>query len=464
MAPPDKETFDTSTYEHLFLDFMQMKEFSKHPLIMKSAKGVWYEDVKGNKYLDGISGIFVVNAGHGNPRIIQAMKDQLDELTFNPPLQSTNLRALQLAELIASLTAGDLHTVKFFSGGSEATEGAMKLARQYHKQTGNPRKYKVISLYDSYHGATMGALGASGVTKRKAAFEPLGPGYIHVFPPTCYRCPYGLDYPDCEVLCARIVEQIVKKEDPSTVSAFIVEPISNTGGIVTPPDSYFRILREICDRFGILLIFDEVITGFGRTGEMFAAQTFGTTPDIICMGKGMASGYAPIGGIAFSDKIADSFLGNEEEQVQFNHGHTFGGNPLSCAAAIANIGEIRERDLPHKARERGARVIKRLQELDDLGVIGDIRGKGLIIGSEFVRDRKTKEQFEERLRFGVQVGKTALQKGLILRYDPNWIAFAPPLIIENDEVDTMMNTFSESLEQVLVMAKSDKASAPASNN
>jgi adenosylmethionine-8-amino-7-oxononanoate aminotransferase len=441
-----------------------MKEFSKRPLIMKSAKGVWYEDVNGNRYLDGISGIFVVNAGHGNSRIIQAMKEQLDELAFNPPLQSTNLRALQLAELIASLTPGDLRTVKLFSGGSEATEGAMKLVRQYHKQTGNPRKYKVISLYDSYHGATMGALGASGVTKRKTSFEPFGPGYTHVFPPTCYRCPYGLHYPDCDVLCARIVEQVVKKEDPSTVSALIVEPISNTGGIVTPPDSYFRILREICDKFGIVLIFDEVITGFGRTGEMFAAQTFGTTPDIICMGKGMASGYAPIGGIAFSDKIADSFLGSEEEQVQFNHGHTFGGNPLSSAAAIANIGEIRKRDLPHKARESGTRVIKRLQELDDLGVIGDIRGKGLIIGSEFVRDRKTKEQFEERLRFGVQVGKAALQKGLILRYDPNWIAFAPPLIIENDEIDTMMNTFSESLEQVLVMANSGKTPAPASNN
>ena len=405
-----------------------------------------------------------MNAGHGNSRIIRAMKEQLDELTFNPPLQSTNLRALQLSELIASLTPGDLRTVKFFSGGSEATEGAMKLARQYHKQTGNPRKYKVISLYDSYHGATMGALGASGVTKRKTAFEPFGPGYIHAFPPTCYRCPYGLDYPDCEVLCATIVEQILRKEDPSTVSALIVEPISNTGGIVTPPESYFRILRDICDKFGILLIFDEVITGFGRTGEMFAAQTFGTTPDIICMGKGMASGYAPIGGIAFSDKIADSFLGTEEEQVQFNHGHTFGGNPLSCAAAIANIEEITERDLLHKARESGAKIIKRLQELDDLGVIGDIRGKGLLIGSEFVRDRKTKEQFEERLRFGVQVGKIALQKGLILRYDPNWIAFAPPLIIENEEIDTMMNKFSESLEHVLIMANSDRAPPRASNN
>src|SRR5208282_627778 len=273
--------------KRLFLDFMQMKEFAEHPIIMKSASGVWYEDVAGKKYLDGLSGIFVVNAGHGNRRIIDAMKKQLDEITFAPPLYSTNLRALELAELISKLTPGDLHTVKLLSGGSEATETAMKLARQYHRQTGNPHKYKIISLYDGFHGTTMGALGASGTTKRKTAFEPFGSGYVHVFPPTCYRCPYGLKYPDCHILCARIVEDVIKKEDPSTVSALIVEPISNTGGIITPPDEYFKILREICDKYNVLLIFDEIITGFGRTGEMFAAQTFGTTPDIICLGKGM---------------------------------------------------------------------------------------------------------------------------------------------------------------------------------
>jgi adenosylmethionine-8-amino-7-oxononanoate aminotransferase len=328
----------------------------------------------------------------------------------------------------------------------------MKLAKQYHKQTGNSHKYKVISRYDGYHGATMGALGASGVPKRKTAFEPFGPGYVHVFPPTCYRCPFGMDYPECETLCATIIEQVAKKEDPATISAIIVEPIGNTGGIITPPDSYFKILREICDNYNILLIFDEVLTGFGRTGEMFAAQTFGITPDIICMGKGLASGYAPIGGIVFGDRIADAFYGEEKEQLQFNHGHTFGGNPLSCAAAIANINDIRDRDLPHKARERGTRIIQRLGELDHLDVIGDIRGKGLLLGVEFVRDKKTKEQFDESLNFGVRVGKDALQKGLILRFDPNWIAFAPPLIIDSEEVDTMMNIFAQSLQKILITA------------
>ena len=440
---------DEAMIERIFLDFMQMKEFSKSPLVIKKAQGVWYEDVKGKKYLDGLSGVFVVNVGHGNRRIIDAMKEQLEEVTFGPPLHSTNPKAIELVKLLSSVTPGDLHTFKLFSGGSESTEAAMKLARQYHRQTGNPHKYKVIARYEGYHGATMGALAASGVTKRRSAFEPFGPGYIHVFPPTCYRCPYGLEYPDCAVLCASMVEKVIKQEDPSTVSAIILEPIGNTGGIITPPAEYLRILREIADKYEVLLIFDEVLTGFGRTGSMFAAQTFGVTPDIICMGKGMSSGYTPIGGIAFSDRIAEPFYGTAEQNVQFNHGHTFGGNPLSAAAAVANVSEIVDRDLSKMAREGGQHVWKRLQELESLGVVGEVRGKGLLIGVEFVKDPKTKEQFPDSVNFGMRVGKKALGKGLILRYDPHWIAFAPPLIIGKQEVDQMMDIFAESVRETL---------------
>jgi len=440
---------DTKTIEHLFLDFMQMEDFAKHPIIMKKAQGVWYEDVKGKKYLDGLSGVFVVNVGHGNRRVIEAMKEQLEEITFAPPLYSTNLRAIELAKLITGITPGDLHTVKLFSGGSEATEAAMKLARQYHRQTGNPHKYKVISRYEGYHGATMGALAASGVTSRRTTFEPLSAGYIHVFPPTCYRCPYGLEYPECAVLCATMMENVIKHEDPATVSSIIVEPIGNTGGIITPPQEYFKILREIADRYEILLIFDEVITGFGRTGLMFAAHTFNTVPDIICMGKGMSSGYAPVGGIAFSDRIADAFYGEPSKGLQFNHGHTFGGNPLSSAAAIASITEIKERNLPELATKTGGLIWKRLKELESLGIIGEIRGKGLIIGVEFVKDKETKERFPSSASFGIRVGKKALEKGLIIRYDPNWVALAPPLITSSEEANRMMDIFSESVTEVL---------------
>jgi adenosylmethionine-8-amino-7-oxononanoate aminotransferase len=439
----------TSSIEHLFLDFMQMREFAKDPLIMKSAQGVWYEDINGRKYLDGLSGVFVVNCGHGNQRIIDAIKSQLDTITFAPPLHSTNLNALKLRELIASVTPNGLDTVKLFSGGSESTEAAMKLARQYHKQTGNPTKYKTISRYEGYHGATMGALAASGVTKRKSFFEPFAAGYLHVFPPTCYRCPYEKEYPECGVFCASIIEKVVKQEDPSTISSLIVEPIGNTGGIITPPPEYFTILREICDKYNILLIFDEIITGFGRTGEMFASQTFNTAPDIICMGKGMSSGYAPIGGIVIKDSIASAFLGKQEEQVQFNHGHTFGGNPLACAAGIASISEIKDRDLPRRARESGTVIWKRLEEISKAsGIIGEIRGKGLLIGIEFVKDVRTKEQFADGVNFGQKVGKAALKRGLIIRADPHWIALAPPLIIEKDEIVKMMDMLSESISEV----------------
>ncbi len=428
---------------------MQMKEFSKEPLIFKRGEGIWLEDVAGKRYLDGLSGVFVVNVGHNNRRVIEAMKRQLDELSFAPPLHSTNLRAIELARLISSVTPGDLHSVKFVSGGSEANETAMKLARQYHRQTGNPHKYKIISRYQSYHGATKGALGASGVTKRRKIYEPYAPGHIHVFPPTCYRCPYGLEYPECAVICARIVENVIKEEDPSTVSAFIAEPIGNTGGIITPPVEYYKILREICDKYNVLLIFDEIITGFGRTGEMFGAQTFDTNPDIICMGKGMSSGYSPIAGIAFSDRIAEAFYGTPDEEVAFAHGHTYGGNPISCAAAVASVSEIRDRNLPKNAKEMETKIVSRLKELEPLGCIGDVRGKGLLIGVEFVRNVKTKEPFPEDFKFGIRVGKEAIKRGLILRADPSWLAFAPPLIITKDEIDGMMDIFVESLKKVL---------------
>ena len=352
----ENSTVDPTLLEHMFLDFMQMKDFAKDPIVMKSASGVWYQDINGKKYLDGLSGVFTVNIGHGNRRVIDAMKAQLEELTFAPPLHSTNLRAIELTKLVSPLMPGDLHTLKYFSGGSEATEAAMKLARQYHKQTGNPGKYKVISRYESYHGATTGSLAASGVSRRKTPFEPFPTGYVHVFPPTCYRCPFGLQYPDCAVVCATIVEKVIRQEDPSTVSALIVEPIGNTGGIITPPEEYFHILREICDKYNVLLIHDEIITGFGRTGEMFASQTFRTAPDIICMGKGMSSGYSPVGAIAISDRIAAAFDGKGEENKQFNHGHTFGANPLSAAAAIASISEIKDRGLPEKGKRAGERI------------------------------------------------------------------------------------------------------------
>ena len=219
--------------------------------------------------------------------MIEAIRQQLDSLAFSPPMHGTNPQAVQLANLLAELAPGDLSTVKFQCGGAEVIEAAIKLARQYHKLTGSPGKYKIISRYQSWHGSTLAALSASGLKSRKTVNEPMAPGFLHVFPPTCYRCPFGKTYPDCGITCATIVGDVIEMEDPATVAAILVEPIGHTGGVIDPPEEYLPILREICDRHNILLIFDEIITGIGRTGRMFAAETFGVTPDVLCIAKGL---------------------------------------------------------------------------------------------------------------------------------------------------------------------------------
>jgi len=435
--------------KRIVLDLKQMKGFIEKPLVISKADGVWYEDVNGKRYLDGISGIFVVNVGHNNRRVIEAIQAQLAQLEFSPPLHSTNPCAILLANKIAEITPGDLNTVKLVSSGSEATESAMKMARQYHRQTGHPQKYKVISRYWGFHGATLGALSATGTPSRKWMFEPVLQGFVHVWPPSCYRCPFGLTYPNCNIRCATIIEDTVKMEGSETVAAVILEPIGNTGGIITPPPEYLPIVRQICDRYNLLLIFDEIITGFGRTGQLFAAQTFNTIPDILCMGKGMASGYAPMAAIAIRDHVAAAFWGDEEDEVEFADGHTYGGNPVACAASLACIAEIEERDLLRRARELGTQLRQRLEEVQEMGIVGEVRGKGLLIGVEFVKDPLTKEKFPAEMEFGLQVGQKALEKGLILRFDPDWIAFGPPLVTTDAELDQMMDIFTESVSEVL---------------
>ena len=340
-----------------------MAEWSKQPIVMARADGVYYWDVHGKRYLDAISGIYVVSVGHNNRRIIDAIKKQLDVLAFSPPMHGTNPQAVQLANLLAELAPGDLSTVKFQCGGAEVVEAAIKLARQYHKLTGSPGKYKIISRYQSWHGSTLGALSASGLKSRKTVNEPMAPGFIHVFPPTCYRCPFGKSYPDCGITCATIVEDVIAMEDPATVAAILVEPIGHTGGVIDPPDEYLPILREICDRHNILLIFDEIITGIGRTGRMFAAETFGVTPDVLLIAKGLSGGYAPLSAMICRRPIADAFWGPIATNPGFVEGHTFEGNPISCAAGLAVLSEILERDLLANARKQGERLRKGFEAL-----------------------------------------------------------------------------------------------------
>lgn len=428
----------------------QMAEWSKQPLIMARADGCYYWDVHGKRYLDGLSGIYVVAVGHNNPRVKEAIQCQLETLQFSPPMHGTNPVAVQLANVLAELAPGDLSAVKFQCGGAEIIEGAIKLARQYHKLSGAPGKYKIISRYLSWHGSTMGALSASGLRSRKTVNEPLASGFIHVFPPTCYRCPFGKRYPDCGVTCATLINDVLEMEDPATVAAILVEPIGHTGGVIDPPEEYLPILREICDRHHVLLIFDEVITGIGRTGRLFAAQTFGVLPDVLCLGKGLASGYAPLSAMICRRSIADRFWGPANTNPGFVEGHTFEGNPISCAAGLAVLQEIVQNDLCGNARVQGERLRAGLQGLaQKYPIIGDIRGKGLFQGIEFVRNLATKERFPDRTAFGVRVGRRALENGLLCRFDPHWIALGPPLIISAEQIDEILAILDRSLGQVI---------------
>ncbi len=434
---------------HILLDFRQMRDFVGQPFIVERADGVRYWDVTGREYLDGLSGVFVVNVGHNNRAVIEAMKAQLDRVAFAPPLHGVTPPAVELASRLAEIAPGDLNTVKLLSGGSEAMETALKIAWQYHRQAGHPRKHKVVTMYHAYHGATLGALSATATKRRKAIFEPLLPGFLHAQPVYCFRCPYEKTYPTCNVFCARTVRDLIEAEDPETIAAIIVEPISNTGGTLVPPPEYLPTLRRICDETGALLIFDEVITGFGRTGELFAAIRYQRTPDILVVGKGMSSGYAPLAAVVISDRVARAFWGKTEDHVELSHGHTFGAHPVAAAAGLASIGEILGRNLPANARKVGLHLKKQMAALSDLGVIADVRGEGLMVAAELARDPASKAGFDEGIAVGSRVAQQALRNGLVMRGDLHTISLAPPLIVTEEDVDAMVAIVRKSLQEVL---------------
>jgi putrescine aminotransferase len=431
----------------LFLDFMQMQAFAKAPMVFVEGSGARLKTEDGREFIDGLSGVFTTSLGHGNRAVVAAITRQLERLAFAPPLHGTNPAALELTTLLLRIAPEAVTAVKLFSGGSEATEAAMKLARQYQRQTGQVRRYKILGRYGAYHGATMGALSAGGGRERKAIFEPLGVGFLHVHPPQCYRCPFDQSYPSCGRTCAELIGRTIEAEDPETVAAVIVEPISiSSAGFVVPPPDYLPRLRAICDRYGVVLIYDEIITGFGRLGAMFASEYYGAAPDITCCGKGMSGGYAPLSAILIRDRIARAFYGEEDDNVQFHHGHTFGGNPVACAAGVAVLGEFLARDVVGNARERGAQLRARLEEMVERhAMIGDVRGAGLLQGIELVRDRHTKRPFPASTRPGKVIERAARERGLLLRCGGDFIAFAPPLTISAEEIDRMAGLLDESI-------------------
>jgi adenosylmethionine-8-amino-7-oxononanoate aminotransferase len=422
---------------HLWMHFTRMGSYagpeSEVPVIVRG-EGCYVFDEHGKRHLDGLSALYCVNIGHGRAELGDAAAAQAKELAFYTNWSYAHPRSIELAARIAALAPGELNRVFFTSGGSEAVESAWKLAKAFHAAKGEPRRHKLISRNLAYHGTSMGALTATGLTPLRVPFEPLTPGGVHVANTNSYRWEEDRD----PLWAANEIEKAIEFEGPETVAAVILEPVQNGGGCFTPQDGYFQRVREICDRHGVLLISDEVICSWGRLGYWFGSERYGYEPDMITTAKGISSAYAPLGAVIAADHVAEPFL---HGKAIFNHGFTFGGHPVACAVAMANIDVMEREDLCAHVLENEGPFREMLDGLRDLPIVGDVRGAGYFHAIELVKDKETKETFnseesEELLR-GFLSGEL-YKRGLICRTDDRGdpiVQLSPPLIAGQQQFD-----------------------------
>jgi len=448
-ATQDKATeMQELARRHLWMHFSRMGAYDRGaeiPIIVRG-EGCYVWDDHGKRYFDGLSSLFCVNIGHGRQDVAQAGADQAAELGFFTTWSYAHPRAIELAARIAKLAPGDLNRVFFTSGGGEAVETAIKLVRQYHKLTGNPNKTKLIARNIAYHGTTMGALAATGITGLRQPFEPFMPGGCHVPNTNLYRLPPGYG----EENLAEAVAERIEFEGPDTVAAVIMEPVQNAGGCFTPPPGYFQRIREICDRYDVLLISDEVICSWGRLGEWFGAQRYDYQPDIITTAKGITSAYAAMGAAIVSDRIAEPFL---EGNASFTHGFTFGGHPMAAAVAMANLDVFEHEGILENVRENEGAFRAMLESLRDIEIVGDVRGAGYFQAVELVKDRETRQSFNdeesETLLRGFLSGEL-FKRGLICRADDRGdpvIQLSPPLIAGPEHFEEIESVLRPVLEE-----------------
>ena len=424
----ERGTLQELARRHLWMHFTRMSAYDDHeiPIIVRG-EGCYVYDEHGKRYLDGLSALFCVNIGHGRADVVQAGADQAKELGFYTNWSYAHPPAIRLAARIASLAPGELNRVFFTSGGSEAVESALKLVRQYHKLAGKPNKTKVIAREIAYHGTSLGALSATGITDLRTPFEPLTPGGCHVTNTNTYRLPLHMTEGDL----AETIAERIEFEGPDTVGAVILEPVQNAGGCFTPPEGYFQRVREICDEYDVLMISDEVICAWGRLGEWFGCQRYDYQPDIITTAKGLTSAYAPMGAVILSDRVAAPFLDGTNS---FTHGFTFGGHPVSAAIAMANLDVFEREGILEHVRAHEGEFRAMLDSLRDLPIVGDVRGAGFFHAIELVKDKDTKATFNdeesETLLRGFLSGEL-YRRGLICRADDRGdpvIQLSPPLI------------------------------------
>ena len=448
-SPSEVKSLQESALEHLWVYLREPSDMAEKgdPAIFVSGEGVHVTDALGNTSIDGMSGLWLKNVGYGRKEIADAAYEQMLNLTYMP-LGTTTEPTIRLAEKISQIAPGDMTRSFFTSGGSEAVETALKLSRAYFKRVGEPTRTKFISRKGSYHGATMGALALGGShLYPKLDYEPLMPGVFHVPQPLPYRCEFGGETPEeCAELCVNAVEEMIKFQDPETIAAVFAEPISSPMGCAVPGDNYWPRLREICDRYGVLLIADEVITGFGRTGKMFATEHWGVVPDMMTVAKGITSGYIPMGGCITRGEISDAFIGSQK--ASFKHVITFGGHPVAAAAALKNIEIMEEEGMVENAAKQGVYLLDGLNEMKEkYQMIGDVRGLGLFCGLELVADRGTKEYFPAEADLANRITQGFAENGLLLRGGDR-MNVAPPLCITSSEVDDLVTIMDKVFDQV----------------
>ena len=447
MTTPGKDhdvvALQASAKRHMWLHFTRMSTYTDGdmPLIVRGS-GPYVFDDRGKRYLDGLSGLFVSQIGHGRTEVAEAAARQGAELAYFPLWSYAHPRAIELAERLADLAPGDLNRVFFTTSGSEAVESAWKLAKQYFKAIGEPGRYKVLSREIAYHGTSMGALAITGLPGLKEPFEPLPAGGVRVPNTNFYRAPEFVAH-DLTVFgqwAADEIERAILREGPESVAAVFLEPLQNSGGCFPPPPGYFPRVREICDRYGVLLVSDEVICAFGRLGYYFGSQRYGYQPDIITFAKGVTSGYAPLGGMMVSDALMEPF---SQGSATFLHGVTFAGHPVSCAVALANLDVFEKEDLLGNVRANEGAFRATLEKLYDLPIVGDVRGDGYFYGIEMVKDKATRETFSddesERLLRGF-LSHALFEAGLVCRADDRGdpvIQLSPPLTCTQEHFDEM---------------------------
>ena len=429
-ADVDFDELKQAALDHLWMPFTQYNDMAEAggPMVIVEGDGIRIKDSNGKSYIDGIGGLFLINAGHGRQEIVDAVANQLSSIHYANTFAYGTVPTIKLAKRLADLAPGDLNKVFFASGGSEAVETAVKIIRQYHVNNGQPQRTKFIARRGSYHGVSLGALSINSYQGvQRSIFDPL-----------LMDVKFVGDTAD-------EVEDLIKFEGPDTMAGFITEPVSVTRGVHIPPDDYWPNLREICDRYGVLLVADEVITGFGRTGKMFAMEHWNVTPDLMTFAKGVTSGYQPVGGVLARQKVADAFVGDKKKT--FTHGYTYSGHPAGAAAALANLDILERENLVENSATVGKYLLDRLSALKEHSMVADVRGLGLLTGMTLVEDKAKGEPLPMGHPKTKSLNKQLVERGLLTRGEP-YLLLSPPLTITKSEVDEMVKILDESLTAV----------------